>query len=155
MQCPISRVTIDERLARWIAGFVALTTLVALTAPIEVSRFASALLVFDFLLRVVQRPRWSPFAKASAAILDRIGGPPRLMDAAPKRFAARIGLGFAISLTVLAGLASTTAFTIVGSVLLVCALLESMAGVCVGCHAWTLWQLVVLKSRPSLAVRRS
>jgi len=57
-------------------------------------------------------------------------------------FAARVGLIFTLALTVLAFLGLSSAVRTVGAILLLCALLESLAGFCVGCQLWSAWYAV-------------
>jgi type III secretory pathway component EscT len=77
--------------------------------------------------------------RVSGSILKGFGVAPRLVDAGPKRFAARIGLLFSVALVVLAQFDIRTATEIVAAILLVCAALESFLGFCLGCQMWTFW----------------
>lgn len=139
MPCPIAGYRIDENAARVVA--VAVLSLVSLAVwsggPLAAGLFA--FLVLDFATRALSRPRWSPLGRAAGALLKAVGRKPRLVDAGPKRFAARIGLASSLALLVLSLAGAVPPLRAVAAVLAVCAALEGFAGLCLGCQAWTLW----------------
>lgn len=142
MPCPLAGYRIDENGARIVAGIVSLGTIAGLLLPTPVALWIFAALAVDFALRAFSRPRWSPLARLAGQVLKLVGAAPRQVDAGPKRFAARIGLVFTVALTVLALASLGLAIKIVGAVLLVCALMESLAGFCLGCQLWTAWYAI-------------
>lgn len=142
MSCPLAGYRIDEKAARVVAGFVVLLVLAALALPNPWSSGLFLFLVADFGVRAFSRPRWSPLGRIAGSILRGLGVAPELRDAGPKRFAARIGLGFSAVPPVLINSGLPGAATAVASVLLACASLESLLGLCVGCRAWSAWHAV-------------
>jgi len=67
---------------------------------------------------------------------------PELRDAGPKRFAARVGLGFSAALLVLTNTGHRGATLAIAGILLFCAILESVLGFCVGCRVWSAWYAI-------------
>jgi len=156
MTCPIAGYRIDEKAARVVAGFVLLGTLLGLFLPAAGARGVFLFLALDFATRGFSRPRWSPLGRLAGLILRALSIAAAPVDAGPKRFAARIGLAFSLSLLALAGTAAPTATFFVGGVLAFCAALESFVGVCLGCRAWTLWYDVLDRFRqPSASSREA
>lgn len=139
MTCPLAGYRIDENGARIVAGLVALATIFSLIFATSAAQWIFPMLALDFATRAFSRPRWSFLGKYAGWVLRSLGRSPRLVDAGPKRFAARVGLVFTLALSVLALLGLSSTVQIVGAVLLACALLESLAGFCVGCQLWSAW----------------
>jgi len=142
MTCPLAGYRIDENSARIVAGLVALGTILGLYFAGSAARWIFPLLALDFATRALSRPRWSFLGRYAGWLLRSLKISPRLVDAGPKRFAARVGLIFTLALTVLAFLGLSSAVRTVGAILLLCALLESLAGFCVGCQLWSAWYAV-------------
>lgn len=143
MLCPVAGYKIDEKAARLVAGFVVLATVSAWIASQPVAGLILLFLATDFGVRAFSRPRWSPLGRLSSWFLRRIGVAPRWVDAGPKRFAARIGLGFAVALLGLSIFGAQGAYVAVSVVLGICALLESAVGFCLGCWVYTGWYTLV------------
>jgi hypothetical protein len=142
MPCPLAGYRIDEKAARIVAGFVVLLTVTALLVGNPWSWAIFLFLAVDFGVRALSRPRWSPLGRIAGAVLRARGVAPELRDAGPKRFAARIGLGFSAVLLVLTNSGPRSATLAVAAILLVCALLESLLGLCVGCQVWNAWYAI-------------
>jgi hypothetical protein len=142
MPCPLAGYRIDEKAARVVAGFVVLGTALAVVLGGFWATGIFLFLVADFGVRAFSRPRWSPLGRLAGIILRGMGAAPELRDAGPKRFAARIGLGFSLVLLILtnSGFRGTT--LAVAAILLVCAILESLLGFCLGCQVWTAWYAI-------------
>jgi hypothetical protein len=134
--CPISNETVDERAARLCAGVV--LVLLALSLSLG-SPWIALFLAGDFGLRGLGARRWSPVARLSQVLASSLGLAPRPTNAAPKVFAARLGLGFSllVTFTLLAG-ADTLALA-AGVPFALCAFLEGVLGFCVGCRIYQLW----------------
>lgn len=139
MVCPIAGYKIDENGARIVAGFVLVLTLAALAVSSCTAVWIFAFLAQDFAFRAFSRPRWSGLSRLAALLLRTFGIAPRPVDAGAKRFAARLGMIFSLTLMILSHLEARTATEIVATVLAVCAGLESIFGYCLGCQMWTLW----------------
>jgi len=142
MLCPLAGYPIDEKGARIVAG---LTTLLVLALPF-LSRNAQlallALLIADFAARALSRPPLSLFSNLARRILVLVSAKPHKVDAGPKRFAARIGLGMLLAMLASALMGWQTALVALAAMLVLCAFLESALGFCVGCWIWSrYWQL--------------
>lgn len=139
MPCPIAGYKIDESAARWVAGFVVAAVGASLFATESFRPWIFAFLVLDFGVRAFSRPRWSPFGRLAGFALKALRVPPRVVDAGPKRFAARIGLGFSAALLLLVPAQSESATRAVAGLLAICAFLEASVGFCLGCAIYGLW----------------
>ncbi len=128
--CPVSTEKIDENIARTNALLVAFTLFLVVLSP---AKWLLGLLAFDFYLRGFGSRQFSPYGQASKRLVSSLGLQPRPTNLAPKQFAARIG--FALSalalLFLLIGWPASAATTAI--VILVFALLEGLAGICVAC----------------------
>jgi hypothetical protein len=122
---------VNEKAARTVAAGVAL--LASLTL-ITGWHGLIALLALGFLARVLTGPKLSVLGQLATRVIAPRLGPPRLVPGPPKRFAQAIGL----SLTTVAAVSSLVfgappLATVLVTVLLVFALLESVVGFCAGC----------------------
>ncbi|CCH52833.1 hypothetical protein BN8_01866 [Fibrisoma limi BUZ 3] len=142
--CPTDHEQLNESNVRVVAFLVLLTSLAYLLTGWFV---LPLLLTVDFALRGFNRPRYSPFGRLADGLVRILHLPSRATNAAPKRFAAGIGLGFAIGISTLQLLGYTTVIPTL--ILAVFAALESLAGFCAGCYVYTFY--VRLSSR--LAIR--
>ncbi len=141
--CPISGVTADERVARIVGAFVVVSVVgYLLTGWVG----WLVLLSFDFSSRVF-RCEMSPFASIATRIRRRWFQPSPI-DAAPKLFAARLGLVMAVAGLVLYVSGWSVAAMGVMVLLLIAALLESALGFCLGC--WLYGILGVLRRARSV-----
>jgi len=132
--CPISDKKINERVARLNAIFTfSLLILFVITSRTVIISF----LLIDFLLRAAELSQYSPLAILSRNIVKLLNIKPKLVNAGPKIFAARIGVVFS------SGVLFSTAFggwNVIGisliSVFGVCAFLEGVFGICVACQIY-------------------
>ena len=127
---------VNEKAARVVAGGVASLAIVVLATGWY---WLIALMATGFLARVLSGPKLSPLGQLATRVVAPRLGPAKLVPGPPKRFAQSIGLMFTATAAVAAlafgagGLA-----TVLISVLLVFALLESVVGFCAGCFAFGL-----------------
>ncbi len=135
--CPISTERIDERAARIVGLLVLLTVAAHFLHP---SILWLLLLLLDFTARSFYRPA-SPFARLSRCIVARFGEA-RIVDAAPKIFAARIGLILTIGALTAWGTRETTLAQTLLGIMGICAFFEAAFGYCVGCKFYTLWRKI-------------
>jgi len=136
MFSPFAHYGIDEKSARIV--------------NVLVGTLALALLVLDVSARAFSRPGLSLFTNVSRKILWFFSIPPRRVDAAPKRFAARIGL-ILIAVMVLADATESRRLLLITSmVLALLALLE--AGINFSAAGWA-W--VHLHPRQDIRSNRS
>jgi Domain of unknown function (DUF4395) len=96
-------------------------------------------LCFGFWARVLTGPTLSPLGRlATAVVAPRLSAAPRPVPGPPKRFAQGIGVAFSTTAVVLwFGFGLATASDVVVGLLALAALLESAAGVCLGCLAFS------------------
>jgi hypothetical protein len=132
--CPTDGVKINERQARVVAGLVLATTFLYLLTNWLIFPL---LLVVDFSLRGFGKPRFSLLGRLAGDLVKRLKLGYTATDQAPKRFAARIGLVFALLISVLHLLGIPT--LIPTGVLAGFAALESLAGFCAGCYVYTFY----------------
>jgi hypothetical protein len=142
IECPVDFVSVNETQVRTTAFLVLLA---AAAWVLTGSVFIIVFLVPDFFLRAFNYGKFSPLNIVSKFIVKQLKLPVKLIDQAPKRFAAKIGLAFTISITVLQLLQYSTAATALAAVLIFFALLESVFGFCAGCYAYTFYKKIFLK----------
>lgn len=132
--CPTDGVPINETKVRLVAALVLLLTL---TYGLTGWLLLLLLLTVDFGLRSFDLGQYSPFGTVAGWLVKTLRLPHKGTDQAPKRFAARIGLGFGLLITVLhlAGIA----VLIPTAVLALFAALESLIGFCAGCYVYTFY----------------
>ncbi|MEZ0610135.1 DUF4395 domain-containing protein [Fibrella sp. WM1] len=137
--CPTDGVQVNETKVRLIAGLVLTIAIVYfLTASLWAgSLMLPLLLLIDFGLRSSTWGRYSPLGYVADQLISAAKLPYKGTDLAPKRFAARIGLGFALLIAglQLAGISSL----IPTAVLAVFAALEAGVGFCAGCYVYTFY----------------
>ncbi|GAB4035966.1 DUF4395 domain-containing protein [Spirosoma gilvum] len=123
---------INETKVRLVAGLV---LLIAIVYWLTNWLVLLLLLVVDFGLRSTDLSNYSPLGKVADSMVNAFHLPYKSTDQIPKQFAARIGFGFAILISVLrvAGISAL----IPVSVLVVFAALESIVGFCAGCYVYT------------------
>jgi hypothetical protein len=121
---------VDEHVVRLVAGFVVAIAAVALAAG---GQWLFALLALDFAARATGRATLSPLAQIARALLQSRKVAPKPAYAPPKRFAARVGLGFAVVAFALWGVGQPLAASVVGALLIGAASLEAFAGFCIAC----------------------
>jgi hypothetical protein len=134
--CPISGERLDERAVRLVAWItVTLLAVYLITGWSVIPWF----LLIDFSMRGVFSRKWAPLAIIGRGVVSRLdSSKKKLINAAPKIFAARLGIAFSAILTILlvAGLGQSTATYIVGGIFLTAALLEAAFAFCLGCHIY-------------------
>ena len=132
--CPISDERVDENVVRAIA-FFALTIIIFGYYTESSVIFVS--LAADFALRAFTSGKFSPLKKIALMLSKTSEAEPKLIDAAPKKFSAGLGFVFCITIAALhiTGFAITA--DIAAGVLLICAMLESFLGFCLGCQIYT------------------
>ncbi len=136
--CPISGDSRNERVARVVAAFVIAIVVAAVVLGPPWAGVILLLLALDFAVRGFGSARRSPLATLARGLANTLRLTPKPVDAAPKKFAARIGVVF----SALSGLLYVTrlpaAALVVAGVLVVCATLEAALGYCVGCKVYAL-----------------
>lgn len=140
--CPITGEQKDNTTIRIVAGFVLTITLVTIYIGMQVSSILAAivfgLLALDFIVRAFLLPKYSLLASLAKALVLRLKLKQQMVDSGPKIFAARIGVIFTLSGTLLFASGNITAASVVGTILLVCAGLEAFFDFCLGCWMYSL-----------------
>jgi hypothetical protein len=139
--CPHDSETVNERVVRIISVQVILITVVSL---FTVSPWIMLFLAVDFGMRAFGAQQYSLLRLIAAAAANLLLIAPRQINAAPKRFAAGLGMIFSL---VIGGFLFTDLHlltAISSGMLIACAALEGFAGYCVGCTVYTF--LIQLKS---------
>lgn len=140
--CPISGHQRDGNAVRVVAGFSLLVALVAIATAYLAGAVPAAvivgLLAIDFSIRAFLKPRFSPLAALARGLVSALDLPKKMVDSAPKIFAARIGVVFTVTSTILYAGGLLTAGTVVLVILAVCAFLESVFEFCLGCQVYSL-----------------
>lgn len=131
--CPISGQRISRHVVR-LTGLM-MSTMIALYLLTGSIAFIMVI-VFDYFIRAFTTLPYSPFGWVAMQIVRHVDWAPSQVDKAPKIFAARVGLLFAVG-TALLYLVHTPASMIVGAALMTFALLESVFDFCVGCFVYT------------------
>lgn len=120
----------DENIVRIIAAqVVIITAITVVTSWI----FPIFLLAIDFALRAFTN-QFSPLKAVVKKIAAFLKLKPKPIFAAPKKFAATLGFIFSIIIVVLLFLEFYYTAKIVGSFLILFAILESGFNICVGCY---------------------
>lgn len=132
--CPVSSERINENVARIAAFFVIIITITGVCFNMP---FLIAALAVDFYLRAFTSGKYSPIKVLARRFGQYIGVGSKPADAAPKKFAAGIGLLFTIAIANLQWFGFTLLADSFGTVLLICAALESFFGYCLGCVIYT------------------
>ena len=132
--CPISDQRVNEQVTRINALITIGTILLAYSLN---SVFLFVFLMADFFIRAFTEIKFSPINYISCYLSNTLNLPIKLIDKAPKIFAAR--LGFLMS-SVIAGLfifSFKIASIVVASILIFFAGLEFVFAICVGCMIYT------------------
>lgn len=148
--------TVPENLVRLTAGLVFLCALAGLLLR---SGWPFLFLAVDFALRALARPRWSPLAAFSRAVLAPALQLPleHLISLAPKRFAAAIGAALSAGAVLFWALGWPAGLLACGGLLAMFSFLESALGFCAGCRLYALGirlGLVPRENCPECVVRR-
>ena len=137
MSSPFAHYSIDEKAARIVGGFIGILAASTSFLPPSLQLLVLALLVMDISARAFSRPNLSLFTNAARKALWFLSIAPRGADAAPKRFAARIGLGM-VAVMILADATGNRHLLLVTSMLLAfLALLEAGINFSTPLWRWT------------------
>ena len=114
--------------------------LVGLVTVLTGWRWLTLVLAYGFVARVLTGPRLSPLGwLVTRVITPRLAIAPRLVPGPPKRFAQGVGVAFSVTAALLwVGFDARRPATVVLTVLMAAASLESFAGYCIGCKVFGL-----------------
>lgn len=145
--CPVSAERINENVARTAAAYVILISVAAIMLD---NYLLMALLGVDFALRAFTKGHASPVRFLALQTVSLLNIKNKPVDAAPKKFAAGVGMVFCAAIAALLFAGLLTAAWVTGAILLLCAILESAAGICIGCIVYTLLVVPFTKQRNTL-----
>jgi hypothetical protein len=131
--CPMSKERANKNVIRLTGFLVALTVVLY---AVTKQPLLMAFLVIDFIIRAFSLLRFSPLSLIACGINILFRLKPKMIDKAPKLFAARVGVLFTVASLGLSFI-SIQASVIVALVLMVFALMESLFDFCVGCVVYT------------------
>jgi len=140
--CPISDQRVNEQVTRLNALFTIGTVLLAFILN---STFLFVFLMADFFIRAFTEIKFSPINYISYYLSNALNLPVKLIDKAPKIFAARLGF---LMTTVIAGLfifSFKVASIVLAVTLIFFASLEFIFAICVGCLIYTYFVLPFYK----------
>jgi hypothetical protein len=124
----------NEVSARLVAGGVVLMCVLTIALGL---RWATVLIAYGFLARVLTGPTLSPLGQfVTRVVTPRLGLRERPVAGPPKRFAQGMGVAFSLTALVLTGLGYWTAAEVFLGLLAGAALLESSFGICLGCKTF-------------------
>jgi len=133
--CPVSEKQVNERITRFNALFTFLLTLLFVATN---QWIIACFLAADFLLRGFFEGAYSPLRALSIIAVKSMHTEPRMINAGPKIFAARMGLVLS-GLVFAFGLAGFHVAAIsVASILLLFSFLEAAFGFCMACKIYPL-----------------
>ena len=135
ISCPVSVNRVDESVVRTVSIFVFTITLIILYTG---NYFISGFLAIDFAIRAFTNGNASPLKIISKKIAEIFKFKKKPIDAAPKKFAAGLGLLFSTLIALFQILHLTTFAQLTGGILIFCALLEGLAGICLGCIVYSI-----------------
>jgi type IV secretory pathway VirB2 component (pilin) len=132
--CPISDQRVNEQVTRFNAMFTIGIIVLAFVLN-SVSLFV--FLMADFFIRAFTELKFSPLSYASHHLSNAFHFPVRMIDKAPKIFAARLGFLMTIFITGLFVFGLKILSIIVAGIMIVFASLEFLFAICVGCMIYT------------------
>ena len=132
--CPISDQRVNEQVTRFNAmfaiGFVVL-------AFVLNSVVLFVFLMADFFIRAFTEMKFSPISFVSYSLSNALSFPVKMIDKAPKIFAARLGFLMMVVITGFFVFGLKTASIAAASMLIFFASLEFLLAICVGCMIYT------------------
>lgn len=145
--CPISKTRIDRNVVR-VSGFI--TTLLLAAYVATGSAWIVVPVGLDYALRTPMNGPRTPLGRLAGLIAKSVGLPYRAMDKAPKVFASRIGVCFAMGAAIAHFEAPSMAPWLAGT-LAVFTCLESVFDFCVGCIVYTYIALPMYRAREAVS----
>lgn len=140
--CPISDQRVNEQVTRLNALF---TIAVIVLAFVFNSVLLVVFMMADFFIRAFTAMKYSPISYVSHYLSNALSLPVKLIDKAPKIFAARLGF---LMTTAIAGLfvfEFNMAAAILAGILIFFASLEFFFAICIGCTIYTYFILPFYK----------
>ncbi len=136
LECPVDFITVNENKVRLTALNVFILAVVYIAIP---NWLIPAFFTIDFFLRGFNFGKYSLLGLLSDAEVKLFGIKAKPIDQAPKRFAAKIGFFFSVSILAATVFNYPTTAIALAIILLVFAFLESFVGFCAGCYVYTFY----------------
>lgn len=146
LSCPVSPDRVNETVVRTIAVLVLACSCCLLYFQSPIAAF---LLALDFSVRAFGNGKLSPLRQVALAITQALRLPAKPIDAAPKKFAAGVGVAFSLIIAFSFLMGWPFVAYSAGVILLACAFLEGALGFCVGCVVYSYLVLPFLKGLPT------
>ena len=140
--CPISDQRVNEQVTRFNAMF---TIGIIVLAFVMNSAILFVFLMADFFMRAFTEIKFSPLNFASHYLSNTLNLPVKLIDKAPKVFAARLGFLMTTVISGLFNLDLKIASIVFSGMLIFFASLEFLFAICVGCMIYTYFILPFYK----------
>lgn len=134
--CPIDSKQANEKVARVCSTLVIGVLVAIVLLPVVWAKWVAVGLLVDYAMRSFVGLGRSPLSLLARGIVGALGLEPKLVNAAPKTFAARIGLLCAVALSVSFFLGVPVAADAVAGIIGLCAFMEAALGFCVGCKIY-------------------
>jgi len=131
--CPIVYERVDENLTRFNAFIVFMGLILFVFFPVK---WIIIPITADFAIRVFFGVKNSPMCHGIKWTLNKMHEEPHLVNAGPKRFAAKIGLTLTSILSILYILDFTLAYQIIGVISFIAVGAEAFFGYCVACKVY-------------------
>ena len=141
--CPVSEDRVDNNVTRIIALQV---LLIAITGSVLNNYWIFLFLAFDFTTRAFFKGKGSLLKWIAQQIVKLLKIAPKPINAAPRKFAAALGLVFSVLIALLIFNGSITSAYILNGMLAICAFMESFLGFCVGCYLYTFFIIPFIKN---------
>lgn len=132
--CPISDERVNEQVTRFNAMFAIAIIVIGFVTN---SVIPFIFMMSDFFIRAYTTMKYSPVSYMSFSLNNALGLPVRMIDKAPKIFAARLGFLMSAVIVLLFLFGFQLASVIVAGVLVFFAGLEFVFAICVGCTIYT------------------
>jgi hypothetical protein len=134
INCPISTDRVDENVTRIVSFVMAAFFLAGIILKSYILVF---LIAVDFAVRAFTNGKYSVIRSISKSIAGLLKLKSKPIDAAPKKFAAGMGMVMSALTGVLLFFGNFTAAYLIGAVLIFCAFLEGAFALCIGCHIYS------------------
>ena len=131
--CPVDNRRINEKVARINAS---LTLFIVFIGLYYQTFYLVLFVAIDFFLRIIFDGKYSPLSNINKLVLEKFKIKPTMINAAPKIFAAKMGLGMTIVASTLLFFELNIAAYIIGGLIVLFAFLESVFGFCIACKVY-------------------
>ena len=139
--CPISPDLVNARLTRIYSLYTFITILVYAYTPFKEIIFITA---FDFAIRIFIGIKYSPICSGIKYVLNITNYKPTMVNAGPKKFAAKIGFLFTVLMSISYILDSSLSSIILAHISILAVGAEALFGYCIACKVYSLFSPKVL-----------